>query len=645
MPRSLVCALLCLVSLVAACGAPDKPNSLLVATATPVSSLGPFELPPEGGDEGEPGPVPVASDDPSWGRRLALVTIVEFGDFQCPFCKNAALTITKLTEEYGADNLRFVWKHNPLPFHPEAKPAAVIGAALMSKAGPDAFFRYFDDVFGAPQLRPEVYASALANTGVRLSEEDLQRATAKVERDMELAQKLGAEGTPAFFINGAFVSGAQPIERFRAIIDAQLAKSRALVAEGTPRARLYAAASAQNFVPPKKKDPPPPPDDDTKVYKAVLGSSPVLGKPTALVTVVEFGDYQCPFCIKAAATLKPLLAHYGDKVRFVWKHNPLSFHDRAEPAALLALGARAQRGDSTFWRAHDLLIAQEGALSDQDLQAVAKSLGVNLATALAPAAKKKAIAAIEEDQDLADDLGATGTPAFFFNGRRVDGAQPADKFITIINEEIAKAEEMVKKGTPAEKVYDTILAGAAPFASLATLNVPLPAKLGPTRGAANAKVVIQVFSDFQCPFCKRAAPLLGQIEAAFPGQVKIVWRNRPLPFHASAGPAAEAAMEAFAQKGAAGFWKMHDELFANQTALDRKDLEQYATTVGLDMKRFRAALDAGVHKPDIDADNDAGAKAGVSGTPTFVINGYVVRGAQPFIKLRKVVKRALAEAP
>jgi protein-disulfide isomerase len=154
---------------------------------------------------------------------------------------------------------------------------------------------------------------------------------------------------------------------------------------------------------------------------------------------------------------------------------------------------------------------------------------------------------------------------------------------------------------------------------------------------------VLVFADFQCPFCARAMPTIDELVAAFPGKVQVVFRHLPLPFHKDAQLAAEAAVEAHAQKGSAGFWQMHDLLFQNQRSLDRASLEQHAAAIGLDMARFRAALDSGAHRAAVDADSKAAAAADIRGTPAFVINGYFVSGAQPLSRFKKVVKKALSE--
>ena len=108
--------------------------------------------------------------------------------------------------------------------------------------------------------------------------------------------------------------------------------------------------------------------------------------------------------------------------------------------------------------------------------------------------------------------------------------------------------------------------------------------------------------------------------------------------------AAQAGREALKQKGPDGFWKMHEKMFANQQKLAREDLDGYAKEIGLDMTKFKAALDNRTHKAAVDADDKAGTDIGISGTPAFLVNGYYVSGAQPFQKFKKLIDRAMAEA-
>jgi protein-disulfide isomerase len=649
--------LLASLPLLAACGgaqpivAPQPAPVAEVAIAPPENTVVAKVV---AADEGDLGPIPVTSADPQLGPRGAPVTIVEFADFQCPFCMRVVETLEKLRAAEGPGTLRFVWKNNPLPFHDQAKPAAQMAMAVFQSAGNDAFFTFHDAVFHRDTSRPllEVLGEALQKSG--MSREDVLSAVKrgdvdrKIDDDIALAKKVGANGTPAFFINGVFLNGAQPFDKFQAVIEPQLVKAKALVMAGMPETSVYAYLTKEQWSEVKPADPPKPaaaPDDRT-VFSVPVGSSPMRGKATALVTIVEFADFQCPFCGRVEATLAQLPPIYGDKIRLVWKNEPLPFHPRAEPAAELALEARTQKGDTGFWLVHDALFADQAHLDDAGLGAIAAAAHLNVQGAMNAVKNHKHAAVIAADQDLGEDVQASGTPHFFINGRRLVGAQSLDKFKSVIDEEMAKAEAMVRGGVAAAQVYERIRATAAPPAGLPKASVPPPTRDNPSRGPATAKIVVQEFSDFQCPFCKRAEPTLTELEKAFPGQIRIVWRNLPLPFHQNARPAAEAAMEAFQQKGAAGFWAMHDLLFAaqdSQQPLDRPTLDGFAAQLHLDMVRFANALDNSTHEAAIALDEKLAANASIVGTPGFVINGYFLSGAQPIEKFKKIVKRALAE--
>src|SRR6185369_12057756 len=200
-------------------------------------------------------------------------------------------------------------------------------------------------------------------------------------------------------------------------------------------------------------------------------------------------------------------------------------------------------------------------------------------------------------------------------------------------------EAMIAKGTPKAKVYDAIMktaktevaaapAGAQPAAEAGpeadkTIYTVTPGK-APAKGPANAPLTVVVFSDFQCPFSKRVEPTLAQMEKEYAGKIRMAWKNYPLPFHNNAMPAAEAAAAAEAQ---GKFWQMHDKLFENNTALERPSLEKYAQEVGLNVDKFKADLDSGKYKPQIDSEMKEATAVGVNGTPAVFINGRRISGA------------------
>ncbi|APR82000.1 thiol:disulfide oxidoreductase [Minicystis rosea] len=630
-----------------ACTPPPPPVVVAAAPAAPTASIavgneGAPEPSEPLADDPDPGPIPVTAADPTWGRHDAPVTLVVFADFQCPFCTRLMSTIEAMENHYGPGTLRVVWKNNPLPFHMDARPAAEIAMSMYERFGNDGFWKVHQAFFTEQRRLKEVSADLAAQAG--FTESELHRGRAKVHADIDLAKRSGVTGTPASFINGVFISGAQPYEKFAAVIDEQLDKAQKLATSGTPRRRVYAELSKQQW-----KAPAPPSvvkeQEDRSIHLVPVGKSAVRGKPTALVTIVEFADFQCPFCGRVEATLRQVEQTYGDKVRLVYKHNPLPFHPRAAPAAELAIEVRAQKGDAAFWQVHDALYADQKNLDDASLEALAASVGLNGPRTMKAVSARKHQAEIDADVDLADDLNASGTPHFFINGRRLVGAQPFDKFKAVIDEEMAKAEALVRGGVAPTAVYARVLAGAVSGPGPEKKIVPAPTAASPSRGSANAKVVVQYFGDFQCPFCKRVNETLAALEAEFPGKIRLVFRHRPLPFHKDAPLAHQAAMEAFQQRGSAGFFAMYELIYAAQGqpgGIERPALETYARQLGLDMGRFVNALDTGVHQAAIDADVQIADTAQISGTPSFVINGYFVSGAQPLAKFRKIVRLALA---
>ncbi len=164
---------------------------------------------------------------------------------------------------------------------------------------------------------------------------------------------------------------------------------------------------------------------------------------------------------------------------------------------------------------------------------------------------------------------------------------------------------------------------------------------GYARGAKDAKVTIVMFSDFQCPFCGRVEPTLKQVMDTYGKDVKVVWRNEPLPFHPNAMPAAEAAMAAGAQ---GKFWEMHDLLFANQRDLSPANYEKWAQQIGLNMKQFKDDLASHKYQAKIKADSDYAASVGASGTPNFFVDGVNIVGAQPFDRFKELIDKQLALA-
>jgi protein-disulfide isomerase len=427
---------------------------------------------------------------------------------------------------------------------------------------------------------------------------------------------------------------------------------------GAPGYRPPPVAGAAAAAAPR---PAPRPQEDPKaVYRVALEDSPAKGPADALVTIVEASDFECPFCKRVGPTMKQLEQAYPGKLRFVFKHNPLPFHSSALPAALASEEARLQKGDAGFWAMHDALFDSSPALDPAALERAGAAVGLDLDRLRSALAQKAQEPRIRRDQALLASLGATSTPAFFINGRKVVGAQPFEAFKAVVDDELKKAEALVASGTPASGVYAAVMASAAAAPVMLPGGAPEPSQPAappapppvlfrkvalrpddPARGPADAKLTVVLFSDFQCPFCSRVEPTLRELEEAFPGQVRIVWKHLPLPFHPNARPAALAA-EAAREQGK--FWPMHDRMFAAQQELSPAAYERWAGELHLDLARFKASVAAASGEPRIAADQTQAGQVGASGTPTMYFNCRQLVGAVPMSMMKPVAEEELKKA-
>ncbi len=184
-----------------------------------------------------------------------------------------------------------------------------------------------------------------------------------------------------------------------------------------------------------------------------------------------------------------------------------------------------------------------------------------------------------------------------------------------------------------------------PVTRIERSRVPTPNAANPSLGTASAIVVVQMWSDFECPFCAEVHPVLTEMLRVYAGKVRLVWHDYPLPFHAHSRLAANAGREAYAQGGAEAFWKFHDAVYGvSSPRLDAEGLERLAANVGLDQARFREALSTQRHDAEVKRDFDSGNALGVEGTPAFLVNDYFFIGAIPLEILRVIVDRALSDA-
>ncbi|MEN8164511.1 MAG: thioredoxin domain-containing protein [Acidobacteriota bacterium] len=170
---------------------------------------------------------------------------------------------------------------------------------------------------------------------------------------------------------------------------------------------------------------------------------------------------------------------------------------------------------------------------------------------------------------------------------------------------------------------------------------PIIGDHSPSRGPADAPIVLVEYTDFQCPFCGRVQPTLETLRERYGDSIRMVFKNLPLAMHQQAKFAAEASLCAGDQDG---FWPLHDWLFANHKAINRETVLAQAAEQGLDVDALNACLDEGTHTSHVEADLKEAGSFGITGTPGFVVNGRILTGAQPLEAFIKVIDDELRRA-
>lgn len=213
---------------------------------------------------------------------------------------------------------------------------------------------------------------------------------------------------------------------------------------------------------------------------------------------------------------------------------------------------------------------------------------------------------------------------------------PLDK----VKGEIARFIKQQKGREVAMAMYEELKKEAKVEILLPTYEPPKVevAAVGPSKGAPGSPVTIVEFSDFECPFCVKAEATVKDLLDAYPGKIRLVYRDFPLPNHKQAPKAAEASHCAEDQ---GKYWEMHGKLFDSQGKLAVTDLKGYAREIGLDGPRFDRCLESGEKAKVVDSHRKAGEVAGVSGTPAFFVNGRLISGAQPLESFKALVDKEL----
>jgi protein-disulfide isomerase len=367
-----------------------------------------------------------------------------------------------------------------------------------------------------------------------------------------------------------------------------------------------------------------------------------LGDKNAKLTLVEFTDYECPFCGRHFRETAPrILKDYVEtgKIRYVFNDLPLSMHPHAKKAAEAALCAGEQ---GKYWEMHDLLFSNQQALDNTNLIAYATRLRLNI-----PAFQKALESGKYEPQVSANAaeaarLGFTGAPSF-----AVGLTQPNDSPIKI-NRVIIGAQSY--ENFQREFADALNPQSAAPAVAAAIITVPPDPAIGTSisvegkqfKGKKDAKLTLIQFSDYECSFCGQLArDTIPEVlkNYADTGKLKFVFGDLALAGHSHAVKAGEASYCA-AEQGR--YWEMHDVLFSHQGALEISNFLVYAGDIGLDVARFRQCLDSNRFESQIQQSSAAAQRAGFVSTPVQVIG--LTEGNGSSVKVLKVIPGAVTYA-
>jgi protein-disulfide isomerase len=261
----------------------------------------------------------------------------------------------------------------------------------------------------------------------RLLEQEAARSGTSVEELLEAEAKaheqVSDEALSDFFAENRARLPSETFEELAPRIRQYLAQAQRATA-----IQDYAAALRERAGVSVKLEPP-------RVDVAATG--PSLGPEDAPVTIIEFSDYECPFCQRAHPTVNRVLERYGDRVRLVYRHFPLRFHERARPAAEAAACANAQ---GRFWDYHERLFSEGGELADADLERIAAGSELDMTAFTTCFAGRQFQDTVEADIKAGSEAGVDGPPAFFVNGIRLTGAQPLEAFAKLIDRELARVQ-------------------------------------------------------------------------------------------------------------------------------------------------------------------------------------------------------------
>lgn len=437
--------------------------------------------------------VPLHDDEIALGPKQAPVTLVIFSNYACYPCHRNWLAMKHLREKYG-DKIRVVHRSVNIPGY-LANDQAVDAALAAHAQGKfwEMHWRLFKHAKDLSRPVLLAHAKALGLDMARFEEDfDTGAFTARRLRDQRAQELLGISAGPMTFVNGALVVGFQPMETWHEIVDQELALTERRIRDGALAANLYkelqesamsgpirleGSSSSVELPKPKPKpklpgqDKPLKAPDAARRYAVRAKDAQGSGPEDAPVVVVEFTDFQCPYCREAhEQRFEALRKSYGKKLRWESRQLPLPIHPSAKGASQAAWAAGQQ---GKFWPYHNALLASGSRLGLRRFLAIAKDLGLDLEKFRRDQNSPEAKAAVVHDIAFAAALGVNSTPTVFINGRYLPGLRSMATYKGMIDKELAAAKA---SGVSSKEFYAKRMADALGVESFPN---PWPAEISP----------------------------------------------------------------------------------------------------------------------------------------------------------------------
>lgn len=449
----------------------------MVAALAMVGSIGVAQAQRREPDPAVTYSVPVAGS-PARGAKDGHVTLVVGCEFAGPFCHRLRPTLDQLLKEYPRE-LRVVHKH--FVVHPQVATIPAYASCAAHQQG--KFWEMADLIWkrGYETYRAQRDPNALGRPAMLALAKQLRLDLRRFERDMDgrckkivsadeaLLRRVGTGGTPSNYVNGRHLRGAQPIDRFRALIDEELRKARRRTRNRRARARRYyrewvvkrgvkeaplrqrPAFRPRPPINPRPRRPPRRRPDPKATYAVPVGNSPFRGPKHAKVTMVVACQFSGPFCYRVRATLDQLLNKYNKDLKLVMKHFPVHTA-RATPAALAACAAHQQ---GKYWEMDAMLwgpIYTERVWTPERMRQAAREIGLDMSQYDADVSGS-CVGEVRAETDEMRKVGVTGTPASYINGRFLGGALPITAFERLIDEELRKANKRIRRRGDVKNYY------------------------------------------------------------------------------------------------------------------------------------------------------------------------------------------------